>query len=142
MNAELLERQAILAGVALLSVLGSLALGRNDAPPPPEAAALPAPPVAGRWLEAAVGVYGPGFYGGTTACGVELARGTVGVNHPVLPCRARVVVAHAGRVIEARVIDRRPDRSGQEFALTQALADELGVRGVEIVRWRVASRDR
>jgi hypothetical protein len=136
-NAKLLERQVALGGVALLAALGSLALDR----PPEEQAAGPvpqAPPVAGRWYEAAVGVYGPGFFGRTTACGVELTRQTRGVAHPVLPCGARIVVSHRGREAETRVVDRGPYGTAQEFALTQALAADLGLSGVQIVRWRFA----
>jgi rare lipoprotein A (peptidoglycan hydrolase) len=136
-NARLLERQVALGGVALLAALGSLALDRA----PEEQVAEPAPqapPVAGRWYEAAVGVYGPGFFGRTTACGVELTRQTRGVAHPVLPCGARIVVSNRGREAETRVVDRGPYGTAQEFALTQALAADLGLSGVQIVRWRFA----
>ena len=136
MNAQLLERQVALAGVALVAALGSLALERAEALEPIRDAQAPAPPVAGTSYEAAVGTYGPGFYGRTTACGVTLTRTTRGVAHPVLPCGARIVVEHGGREVDTQVVDRGPYGSGQEFALTQALASELGVSGVEIVRWR------
>jgi hypothetical protein len=134
---ELLERQVALAGVALLAALASLALagGSSDGPE----AAPPAPPAASRWYQAAVGVYGPGFFGTTTECRIRLTRATSGVQHPELPCGARIVVAHQGREVETRVVDRGAPGSGQQFALTQALAAELGVNGVEIVRWRFSS---
>lgn len=135
MNARLLERQVALGGVALLAVLGALAVeppeGQEIAPPRREP-----PPVAGRWYEAAVGVYGPGFFGRTTPCGVALTRRTKGVAHPVLPCGARIVVSYGGREEDTRVIDRGPYGSAQEFALTQALAGDLELSGVQIVRWR------
>jgi len=143
MIATLLERQVALAGVALLATLGSLALGRAEAKEPASQGAVqPAPPAAGRWYEATVGAYGPGFYGRTTTCGVELARSTQGVAHPVLPCGARILVAHDGKAVEARVVDRGPYGTGQDFALTQALAEQLGVSGVRIVRWRFPERAR
>ena len=139
MNPHLLERQAALAGVALVATLGSLALDRASAGEPPtvpdEATPLPA---AGTWYEAAVGTYGPGLYGRTTDCGVKLTRNTVGIAHPVLPCGARIVVEHRGRQRETRVVDRGPYRGSHEFDLTQRLANELGINGVEIVRWRFA----
>jgi hypothetical protein len=134
-NARLLERQVALGGVALLAVLGALAVeppeGQEIAPP-----RRGPPPVAGRWYEAAVGVYGPGFFGRTTPCGVALTRRTKGVAHPVLPCGARIVVSYGGREEDTRVIDRGPYGSAQEFALTQALAGDLELSGVQIVRWR------
>ena len=138
MNRQLLERQLAFGGVAVLAVLGSLALGRaaeSDPPPPPT---VEAPPVAGRWYEAPVGTYGPGLFGRTTDCQVELTRTTRGVAHPVLPCGARIVVAYGGREIDTRVIDKGPFGAAQEFALTQALASDLGLRGVQIVRWKFA----
>jgi rare lipoprotein A (peptidoglycan hydrolase) len=132
----LLERQAALAAVALIAVLGSVAFDRARAQDAAAEEQRPQPPVAGRWYEAAVGTYGPGFFGRTTPCGVKLTRTTRGVAHPVLPCGARIVVAYRAREIDTRVVDRGPYGSGQEFALTHALANDLGVSGVEIVRWR------
>ena len=140
MTGQLLEREVALAGIALVATLAVLALGKRDeAPPPPGSAA----PVAaeGRWLEATVGTYGPGFFGQTTQCGVPLRRATRGVAHPTLPCGVRLVVENGDRQAETRVVDRGSHGEGQEFALTQALADDLGVSGTQIVRWRFSSGD-
>ena len=142
MRGELLEREVALAAVALLATLAVLALGGRGETAGPSASAQPAPAAAGRWTEAAVGTYGPGFFGKTTACGVRLTRTTRGVVHPVLPCGARLVVAHGGREVDTRVVDRGPYGPGQEFALTQALAEDLGVSGVQLVRWRFSSEAR
>ncbi len=136
MSAKLLERQVALGGIALLAALASLALGHLGAPSSPASPSPPAPPAAERWYEATVVVYGPGLFGRTTTCGVRLARRAKGIAHPVLPCGARVVVAHGGRWAETRVIDTAAYARGDGFAITPALAAELGVRGVEIVRWR------
>jgi len=142
-NGKLLERQVALAGIALLATLGSLALGRAEAKEPTNPRAVePAPPAAGRWYEATVRAYGPGFYGRTTTCSVRLTRSTRGVAHPVLPCGARIVVAHDGMAVETKVVDQGPYGMGQDFALTQALAEQLGVNGVRIVRWRFLERAR
>jgi hypothetical protein len=135
-NRRLLERQLALGGVALLAVLGGLALERATDSDPPSPPPVEAPPVAGRWYEAAVGTYGPGLFGRTTDCQVRLTRATRGVAHPVLPCGARIVVSYGGREVDTRVIDKGPFGAGQEFALTQALAADLGLSGVQIVRWR------
>jgi rare lipoprotein A (peptidoglycan hydrolase) len=136
MTTRLLERQIALAGVALLTTLGALALferSRDEAPP------AAAPPAANTWYEAAAGVFGPGFYGATTGCDVTLERRTQGVAHPGLPCGARIVVAREDRQVETRVIDRATYGSEQELALTEALAEALGVTGVDTVRWRFSS---
>ncbi len=138
MNAELLERQVALAGVALLAALGTFALGPGSARQEPSGAPA-ALTVSVPWKEAAVGVYGPGFYGRTTECGIRLTRRTAGVAHPELPCGAWIVVSHSGREVDARVVDRGSFGPGEEFALTQALATRLGVAGIELVRWRFAS---
>ncbi len=140
MNARLLERQVALGGVALLAVLTSLALGQVGAPVAPDPPVPAAPRAAERWYEASVVVYGPGLFGRATACGVRLTRRSKGVAHPVLPCGARIVVAHAGHEAETRVIDTGPYGRGEAFALTPALAADLDVRGVQIVRWRFSQR--
>ena len=136
MNAGLLERQIALAAFALLMILVTLALferGRGGETTPRAAP----PPAAETWYEAAAGTLGEDFYGRTTACDVTLTQRTRGVAHPVLPCGARIVVWHDGREVETRVVDRAAYGSGQGLTLTQALADELGVTGVETVRWRL-----
>jgi hypothetical protein len=137
---QFVERQIALAGIALVSALGSLALTRSNEgdAPPASAVARAVPSAAETWSEAAVGTYGPGLYGRTTECGIELRASTRGVSHPVLPCGARILVAQGGRQAATRVIDRRSFGPGQAFALTESLAAELGVTGVQIVRWRFA----
>jgi hypothetical protein len=137
-NARLLERQIALAAFALLTILATLALferGRGGE----TTSSLAPPPAAGTWYEAAAGTLGQDFYGRTTTCDVTLTPRTQGVAHPVLPCGARIVVSHDGREVDTRVVDRAVYGSGQGLALTQALADELGVTGVETVRWRFSS---
>ena len=136
MNRRLLERLLALGAVALLAALVGLAVQRASEPEPSPPPPIVAPPVAGRWYEAAVGTYGPGLFGRTTDCQVRLTRATRGVAHPVLPCGARIVVSYGGREVDTRVIDKGPFGAGQEFALTQALAADLGLTGVQIVRWR------
>jgi peptidoglycan hydrolase-like protein with peptidoglycan-binding domain len=70
--------------------------------------------------------YGPGFYGNTTACGQTLRKRTVGVAHKKLPCGTRVVFAHRGRWVRAKVIDRGPYIKGRKWDLTKPLAEALG----------------
>lgn len=72
--------------------------------------------------------YGPGFYGRRTACGVKLAPATLGVAHRRLPCGTPVTFYRAGRFVTVKVIDRGPFRKGVAWDLTQAAAQELGVR--------------
>jgi len=130
----LLQRQAALAGVALLATLGALALGHAGETP------LPVEPVSGaiRWERAVVGVLGPEAYAQKTSCGVALDSGSVGFAHPVLPCGVDIVVAYGDRQIRTEVVARGRVRVGHDFELTKALADELGVHGTQTIRWRFA----
>jgi hypothetical protein len=139
-NPALVQRQLALAGIALVSALGALALGRsapNTATGDEEAVQ---PAVSGSWYVATVGSYGPGFYGRPARCpGVVLTPKTRGIAHPVLPCGAKIVVAFRGRQIETEVVDKGPYAAGHEFDLTNGLATALGVRGVQQIRWRFVS---
>ena len=73
--------------------------------------------------------YGPGFYGNTTACGLELTKGLVGVAHKTLPCGTMVELSYRGRSIVAPVVDRGPYAKGMSWDLTSAAAEQLGFTG-------------
>jgi hypothetical protein len=138
-NPKLLQRQVALAAVALVATLGSLALDRAEAG---EGGGGDGgvPPVRGKWYEAVVGTYGPGLYGRTTACGIKLTRETRGVAHPELPCGVKVVLANGGREVQTAVVDKGLVGARHDFDVTQALAEELGLTGVQLVRWRFAEK--
>jgi hypothetical protein len=130
-----LQRQAALAGAALLAgllvvVLDRPAQGASVAAPPPVSAA--------RWETAVVGVFGRGRSGETTACGVTLAPDTRGVAHPVLPCGVDLVLAFGGREVRTEVIERGPPGTQTQFDVSPALAAELGLEGKKAIRWRFA----
>jgi hypothetical protein len=69
--------------------------------------------------------YGPGFYGGRTACGQTLESDTIGVAHKSLPCGTKVRFYYRGRTVTAPVIDRGPYVSGREWDLTEATKNRL-----------------
>jgi hypothetical protein len=71
--------------------------------------------------------YGPGFFGRTTACGIELTEETVGVAHRRLPCGTQVQIIYRGRAIVVPVIDRGPFANDADWDLTQAAARQLGM---------------
>ncbi len=138
MNGGLVQRQLGLAGVAFLAVLATAALAREDrgeVRPTSEVVGVER----GTWQAARVGTYGSGFLGRTTECGLRLTAKTRGVSHSVLPCGAKIVVSYRGRRVRATVVDRGAVATGHDFELTEALAADLGVRGVARVRWRFAS---
>jgi hypothetical protein len=130
----LLQRQAALAGIALLATLGALALGHKGEAP------VPVGLVSGaiRWEPAVVGVLGAEAYAQKTSCGVALDSGSVGLAHPVLPCGVDIVVAYGDKRIRTEVVARGRVPAGRDFELTKALADELGVHGTQTIRWRFA----
>ncbi|MGH3006612.1 MAG: hypothetical protein ACRDOS_12100 [Gaiellaceae bacterium] len=137
MKAALLQRQAALAGVALLAALGVVAIGgAGDGPAQP----TQEPPPASRaeWEEANVSVLGTERIGQATACGVTLAAETVGVAHPVLPCSVELVLSANGREVRAPVVEQGGVGEGVAFELTPALAQQLGVTGAGTIRWRFA----
>jgi rare lipoprotein A len=138
-NPELLQRQVALAAVALVATLGSLALDRAEAGGGDDGRTS-APTVVGRWYEAVVGTYGPGLYGKTTACGVKLTRETSGVAHPELPCGVKIVLANGSEEVQTAIIDKGLVGARHDFDVTQALAEDLGLAGVQLVRWRFAEK--
>ena len=71
--------------------------------------------------------YGPGFYGHTTACGLELTPELVGVAHRSLPCGTNVAVRYGSRTLVVPVVDRGPFGSKARWDLTEAAAQQLGM---------------
>jgi rare lipoprotein A (peptidoglycan hydrolase) len=72
--------------------------------------------------------YGPGFFGRRTACGTRLTRKTVGVAHKSLPCGTPVELYYRGKTVTVPVIDRGPFKKGRDWDLTQAAAEQLGMK--------------
>ncbi len=78
-------------------------------------------------------LYGPGFYGHRTACGVILRRRTIGVANRTLRCGTEVQVYYKGNVMTVPVIDRGPYAHNANWDLTMATGRALGMRGTEMV---------
>ncbi len=70
--------------------------------------------------------YGPGFYGGRTACGGTLNATTLGVANRTLPCGTHVTFHYGRHTVTATVIDRGPYASGRDWDLTPATKARLG----------------
>jgi rare lipoprotein A len=128
----LLRRLLVLAAIALLAVALALVVGGAR-----DANGSELEPV-GRSYEARVAPYGRGLYGRPTACGRDLTPATRGIAHPVLPCGAKIFISYEGREVPTEVVDRGPHTAGRDFELTEALAAELGLSGIQVVRWRFA----
>jgi hypothetical protein len=137
-NPELAQRLIALAGVALLTVLVSLAFRSPDSdggkkPDTPEPVSVPG----GGWYEA-LAAPRTGGYGRKSACGQILRKTTTGVAHPVLPCGAKIFIAYGGKQVLTEVVDHGPDSPGLEFEVLTALAKQLNLRGVQPIRWSYA----
>ena len=78
-------------------------------------------------------LYGPGFYGHRTACGVVLRRGTIGVANRTLPCGTEVQVYYKGNVVTVPVIDRGPYAHHANWDLTMATGRALGMLGTAVI---------
>jgi hypothetical protein len=134
-NAASVQRQVALAGIALLAAIVSLALTSQTNGPAVLSLPQPVPVAGGGWYSALAGA-GQASYGRRTRCNVVLEPGTIGVTDSVLPCGILVYVSYKDSPhILTRVIDRRPVVPGRKFDLTPKLAEELGVDGVQRIRW-------
>ncbi|MFL5921043.1 MAG: hypothetical protein ACJ743_09005 [Gaiellaceae bacterium] len=135
MTAASAQRQVVLAGVALLGAILALALTARGRSEPGNRLPQPVPVAGGAWYTALAGADRP-RYGRRTRCGYLLEPGTFGITDSVLPCGVLVYVAYkdSPRIL-TRVIDRRAVLPGRKFDLTPRLAEELGVDGVQRIRW-------
>ena len=138
MTPQFAQRQLILAGIAMLAAVVTLAVAnrRGD-----DTAAEPAPtsvPVAGEgWYNAIAAPYRPASKQ-KNACGRRIRPDTPGVAHPVLPCGAKIVIAHDGHEVVTEVVDLGPKVAGRDFDVTVALAQQIELREQEPIQWRWA----
>ena len=135
MSAASVQRQVALAGVALLAAIVAPALTSHGNGQPITGLPQPVPVAGGGWYTALAGAE-RARYGHRTRCGYLLKPGTVGVTESVLPCGVLIYVSYKDSPhILTKVIDRRPVVPGRKFDLTPKLAEELGVDGVQRIRW-------
>ena len=137
MAAALVQRVVALAGIALLAALVAIALASRGegAEPPRLPEAVPAPD--GGWYRALAAPQAAGD-GRQNACGLVLTPASKGVAHPVLPCGVKVYIALGDVRVLTQVMDARPIGARAPFGLTPALARQLGMQGIRVIRWRFA----
>jgi hypothetical protein len=133
----LAQRAIALAAVALIAVLGALALtqARSDESP---AEAQQVPVAETGWYTALAGSRGAPRDAERTTCRRVLTGRSLGVSHPVLPCGAKIFISYSGVDVLTEVIDNGMKRSGRQFELTESLAQRLGIEGTQQIRWRFA----
>ena len=137
MSSAALQRQAALAGAALLAVLLVVVLDRSGGQEASGATAQP-PVSQAEWESATVGIFGRSRLGETTACDTLLTQGTLGIAHPVLLCGVDLVVSYRGHEVRTEVIEQGNVGPDSEFDLSTALADDLGIEKPTTIRWRFA----
>ena len=140
MRVPLLQRELSLAAAAVLAVVVGLAVASRDNGSPAAASRLPQPAVSklSGWYTALAGVRKRPLAGHASACQTLLDPKTLGVDHPVLPCGAKIFVAFHGLTVLTTVVDRGPLEPGYEFEVTPALAEKMGLTGVQRIRWSFA----
>jgi rare lipoprotein A (RlpA)-like double-psi beta-barrel protein len=143
MSPILAQRQLSLGAAAVLGVVVALALAARDNPAPRAASRLPRPAVSdlSGWYSALAGVRTRPLAGKPSGCGTLLSPKTLGVDHPVLPCGAKIFVSYDGKTVLTTIVDRGPYGPGHEFEVTPALADLLHLSGVQTIRWSFARAD-
>ena len=104
-------------------------LNADGTPPPPPP---PTPPAS---TTVVASYFGPGLYGGRTACGQTLTATLQGVAHRTLPCGALVHLAYAGNDVVVPVVDRGPAILTREFDLTYATKIALGCPDMCTLSW-------
>lgn len=138
MSPDLAQREVALAGIALLAAFVALAIASPESSGSHEHVPQAVPAAGGGWYEGLAGVRKHGFGHGVTVCGARVDAKTLGVANPVLPCGAKIFVSFGDVEVLTQVIARGPYAAGRQFDLTPALADKLGLEGVDRIRWRFA----
>ena len=139
MKSALALRLLALAALALLAGVIALAATRDHGTDDVTAALPePAPAPGGGWYTAVAAPERGVKKARRTACGALLGPQTLGVAHPVLPCNVKIFIEYGGKRVLTQVIDRGPAGAGREFDLTKALADKVGLHGLQTIRWRFA----
>jgi hypothetical protein len=138
-NVALAQRQIALAGLALLAGIVAIALGsqkHSSAPSLPDS--IPAP--GGGWFQAAATSGGPTFARTHLdgACGNTVGpRSDKGVATRTLPCGSKIYIQFGDRLALTEVV-ARAQSSDSDFEIAPVLAQELGLRGNQLIEWRYA----
>ena len=138
MQHALAQRLLVLAAVALLAAVASVAIvsqrGTNES-----AAALTSAPAPAGWNVAFAGSRGPTGDAQRTTCGQVLSPDSLGVTHPVLPCGAKVILRSGNKQVLTEVIDNALVEPGRQLEVTDKLAQLLGIEGTVELEWRFAT---
>ena len=133
------QRFLALAGAGLLAGVVAIAVAQQNESAARASGPQPAVGQGAGWSSAVAGVARDYPVGGRrSSCGWILRPETLGVVHPVLPCGTKLFVQLGGKQVYTQVVDRGPVASREDFDLTAALADRIGLAGTRRVRWAFA----
>jgi hypothetical protein len=128
----------MLAAVALVAAVAAMAIvaqrGTDES-----AAALTSAPAPAGWNIAFAGSRGATGDAQRTTCGQVLAPQSLGVTHPVLPCRTKIILRSGSKQVLTEVIDNTLVEPGRQLEVTEALATKLGIDGTVELQWRFAT---
>jgi hypothetical protein len=131
------RRVLVLAGIALLAAVVALVVIEQRRSRSPSTLPLVVPIPGGGWYHATAAVRSSRL-GRRTSCGLVVTAKLGGLSDPVLPCGAKIYIEFGKRRALTQVIDRTSGAPDHRFDLTQPLADQLGLSGVQPVRWAFA----
>jgi hypothetical protein len=136
----LAQRQLALLAAAVLGTVVALAVASRDDSVAQPRSVLPQPAVSNvsGWYPALAGIRMRPLAGRASGCGTLLTPKTLGVDHQVLPCGAKVFLAFHGKTVLTTVVDRGPFTPRFDFEVTPALAERLRLSGVQTIRWSFA----
>ena len=131
-------RLVLLAAIALVATVAAAAIVEQRQPDA-DAAALTSAPAPAGWNVAFAGSRGATGDAQRTTCGQVLARRSLGVTHPVLPCGTKVILRSGDTQILSEVIDNALAEPGRQLEVTEELAGMLGIEGTVELEWRFAT---
>jgi rare lipoprotein A (peptidoglycan hydrolase) len=140
MTAGVAQRLLWLAAVTLVVAVGALALARREAGGGHDElpGSVVVPGTTTGFYTGRAAPYSPTRSRRRTACGEAFTATLQGVAHPVLPCGVKIYIRYNGHDVLTQVVDRGPNTPGRDFAITKALADRIGLHGVQQIEWRYA----
>jgi hypothetical protein len=131
------QRLVALAAVALLGAVVALAIVERRAED--GRAGLTSAVAPSGWNTAFAGSRGPAGDAQRTTCGHVLSDASLGVTHPVLPCRTKLILRNGDTQILTEVIDNTLVEAGRQLEVTQALGRMLDLKDTAEIEWRFAT---
>jgi hypothetical protein len=131
------QRLLVLGGIALLCAVVALAAVERRSHD--DGGSLTSASAPADWYTAFAGSRGATGDAQRTTCGQVLAADSLGVTHPVLPCRTKLVLRYGETLVLSEVIDNALVEPGRQLEVTEALAGILDLEDTAEIEWRFAT---